>query len=105
MRCKPKRASARWMEGAPPFVLSVSDNKGRTCDRYTVWLAPYEHEGAWYVPYLAMSGSPTHPQGVSMFGELAAHQAMGRARDRCRWLDLPEHIRTHVVARWNEGEE
>ena len=49
------------------------------------------------IPYLAMSGAPTHPQGVSMWGDIKAYQR--NTRQRIRWLDLPEHIRAHVIAR------
>jgi hypothetical protein len=50
-----------------------------------------------------MSGSPTHPQGISLWGEFTAYQASDYRyrfkRHRIRWLDLPEHIRAHVIAR------
>jgi len=49
---------------------------------------------------LGMSDCPTCPNGVSMWGEVSAgwrpsHQSV-------RWLDLPEHIRKHVIARATE---
>jgi hypothetical protein len=56
-----------------------------------------------WISYLGMSGAPTHPQGVSMWGEMPAYE-MARYRDRVhkqrvRWLDLPQNIRSHVIAR------
>lgn len=108
---KPRRANARWMEGAPEYVLSVHDNKGATADRYTVYFGgslAYEpmpdypgYEGTGpgntAIPYLGMSDAPTSPQGVSMWGDVKAYQR--NTRQRIRWLDLPEHIRAHVIAR------
>lgn len=119
----PRRASKRWLEGAPAYVLDVLDNKGQTADRYTVLFTfPYAYaldakgnflgegvRGAYahtHIPLLGMSGAPTHPQGVSMWSEIKAHEAAAY-RYRCkhhriRWLDLPENIRAHVIARVTE---
>ncbi len=113
---QPRRFSKRWNEGAPDYVLDVQDNKGKTADRYTVFFCKQflfhvdktgkivEGSGEYhntYVQYLHMSDAPTHPQGVSMWGELQAHHAANsrNGNDRIRWLDLPEHIRAHVIAR------
>lgn len=120
-RYTPRRASKRWLEGAPAYVLDVLDNKGKTADRYTVlftfplaFVMNRDHSAGdkpgryadTYIPYLGMSGAPTHPQGVSMWGEMSAHEAAAY-RYRCkhhrvRWLDLPEYIRNHVIARATE---
>lgn len=102
---KPRRATARWMEDAPEYVLSVHDNKGATADRYTVYFGgslaiPGNGPGDTWVQYLALSGDPTSPQGVSMWGELRAYQRP--TNQRVRWLDLPEHVRSHVIARATE---
>ena len=99
MNYQPRRASARWLEGAPEYVRSVFDNKGKTCDRYTVtftgtlWFAGLGRN----VQYLGMSDNPTHPQGFSQWGECPA--SYSPSRQKIRWLDLPEHIRKHVIAR------
>lgn len=103
----PRRAGARWLKDAPAYVLDCFDSKGPG-DRYTVCFAdPIAGEtyANMWLGYLSMSGAPTHPQGVSMWGELRAHEMRGyrervRRRERVRWLDLPEHIRRHVVARY-----
>lgn len=112
MTYTPRRANLkRWLEGAPDYVLDVFDNKGKTADRYDVLFTGPDfllRDGSTeykdtYVPYLSMSDAPSHPQGVSMWGEMTAYDA-ARYRfrvghRRIRWLDLPEHIRKHVVAR------
>lgn len=98
---KPRRASKRWLEKAPEYILDCFDNKGKTLDRYTILfggslLEPelLKHRRVFY---LGMSGGPTCPHGVSMWGECDA--AWRPARQRVHWLDLPENIRSHVVAR------
>ena len=105
---KPRRAGKRWLESAPPYILDVLDNGGKTADRYTVLftgdlLMSDGTCGGTLVPYLAMSDAPAHPQGVSIWGELTAYDASSfryrRGHDRVRWLDLPGNIRAHVVAR------
>ena len=110
----PRRASLkRWLEGAPDYVLDCFDDK-RTGDRYTVMFTGrlLEHYGEdktfanTYVQYLNMSGAPSHPQGVSMWGELKAYEAAAyryhNHHRRIRWNDLPEHIKAHVRARAEE---
>ncbi len=101
----PRRAGKRWREGAPDYILDCFDDKTEG-DRYTVMftgklLIRYARDV--YVQYLGMSGAPEHPQGVSMWGEMKAHEAAAyRYRNghrRVRWLDLPEHIRKHVCSR------
>jgi hypothetical protein len=100
----PRRAAKRWMEDAPSWVLSCHDNKGGTADRYTVWLYdklfPQEYSYRLHISYLSMSEYPTHPQGISMYGEIRAVGACRDAKTRCRWLDFPEDIRQHVIDRW-----
>jgi hypothetical protein len=95
----PRRATKRWLEGAPEYVLAVFDNKGKTWDRYTVTFG-----GSLWAPdmgrnvfYLGMSEHPTHPQGFSQWGECSA--SWRPHHEQIRWLDLPEHIRNHVIAR------
>jgi hypothetical protein len=112
MDYKPRRANLkRWLQEAPPYILDVFDNKGKTADRYTVMFTGPDllirsngtaYANTW-VPYLGMSEAPSHPQGISMWGEMSAYDMDSyRYRDgkqRIRWLDLPEHIRKHAVAR------
>lgn len=123
----PRRASQRWLKDAPPFVLDVLDNKGKTADRYTVLFTfplayAYQRDGVTpvpnggrgayartVIPYLGMSAYPTHPQGVSQWGDMEAHDAASY-RYRCKhhriaWADLPDDIKAHVIARATEGDE
>lgn len=107
----PRRASAQWLEGAPPYVLDCWDDGGRSVDRYTVfifgdgWGERGRHAGETRIPYLAMNGAPTHPLGFSQFGEMSAADraafafARSQGNRRIRWRDLPEDVRAHVVAR------
>lgn len=101
MTYRPRRATKRWQESAPEYVLDCFDNKGATVDRYTVLFGGSLLEPALLknreVYYLGMSDAPTHPQGFSQWGECSA--TWRPAHQRVRWLDLPEHIRKHVVAR------
>lgn len=109
-RYVPRRAGKRWLADAPAYVLDVLDS-GNGGERYTVLftgdLLIRDADGTVYVQYLGMSGAPTHPQGVSMWGELKAHEvAAYRYRSghhRIKWSDLPEHIRQHVVVRATES--
>lgn len=103
----PRRAGKRWLKDAPDYVLDCFDNKGKTCDRYTVifgkqFMNVYP-DGECGISLLDMSGAPSHPQGVSMWGEYKPHEiAAYRYRSghyRVKWLDLPENIRKHVIAR------
>lgn len=56
-----------------------------------------------YVQGLSMSEHPTHPTGISLWFEMSAPDAATyryRVKHRrVRWLDLPENIRGHVIAR------
>lgn len=104
----PRRASKlRWLQDAPSYVLDCFDDKGAG-DRYTVFFTEHLLEGdgtyaGTYISYLGMSGAPSHPQGVSMWGGISAYQAMQyryhNGHRRVKWLDLPEEIRRHVIGR------
>jgi hypothetical protein len=107
---RPRRAGARWLQDAPEYILDVFDSKN--CgERYTVLfggslLISDGTRTGTYVQGLGMSDAPTHPQGVSMWFELKPHeQAAYRYREgkhRIKWMDLPQHIRKHVIARATE---
>ena len=113
----PRRAGKRWLDDAPAYILDCFDIPD-TGDRYTVLFGKglmfhVKHNGDCMdgsdqrnntiVPYLAMSEAPGSPQGISMWGELEAHQAAAyrynNGHRRIRWLDFPAHIRKHVIAR------
>lgn len=100
----PRRASQRWLKGAPDYVLDVFDDK-KSADRYTVIFGKQfmnkAGNGTYFLSYLGMSEKPTHPQGFSQWGEFSRIQCVGY-RNRCkhqriRWVDLPENVRQHVI--------
>lgn len=78
-RYRPRRSAARWLEGAPDYVIACYDNGGRSADRYTVlfggdlWSPDYARMNAEagmdprLVPCLLMSDAPMSPQGVSIW--------------------------------------
>ena len=98
MRYQPKRASKRWLEGAPRTVLACYDSGAKTIDRYTVlYGAPFWNEEVYGrdIPYIAMSADPFGPLG---FGQHGVMQSIHR--DRCghkiKWSDLPPDCRRAV---------
>lgn len=93
------RASKRWLEQAPEFVLACYDAP-KYADRYTVLIGGSLQDRAnpRTVQYIGMSESPTNPQGFSQWGEMPSHSRAACGK-KVRWLDLPESIRAHVVAR------
>ncbi|MFK4136742.1 hypothetical protein ACI2KR_31415 [Pseudomonas luteola] len=99
---RPRRARAHWVEGAPEYILSCHDNGGKTVDRYTIFFGGTLLDEKLCrnrsVSFLALSDNPSHPMGFSQWGE-----CLSANRDACgkkiRWLDLPESIRNHIVAR------
>jgi hypothetical protein len=100
MNYRPRRSSKRWTEKAPEYVLACYDNGGKTCDRYTVLFGGtlWEPSMGRMVSCLMMSNAPSHPMGVSMWDEISASDRACLGK-HVRWLDLPEYIRNHVVAR------
>lgn len=82
------------------YVFRIMDNGGLSADRYTFVTS----EG----DYIAMSGAPSHPQGISQWGEdidpqvLADWEEEGSAVDLAIG-DLPQRIAEHVLYRINEA--
>lgn len=89
-------------EDLSDYLFRIVDNGGSSADRYTVVFS----DGS----YLGMSGSPSHPQGVSMCGEGIDPQVIedwvekGEAVDLALG-DLPKHLVDHILFRNNEGLE
>lgn len=82
------------------YLFRITDNGGATADRYMVLFSDGDA--------LALSGGPSHPQGVSMWAENVDPAALQENVEEGRevdlgWHDLPEHIRRHVRARLNEA--
>jgi hypothetical protein len=107
----PRRAGKRWLEGAPDYVLDCLDNKGKTCDRYTVIFGKQfmnvGPNGECWLSLLDMSSNPFHPQGVGMSSEYRAHEiAAFRYRSshhRVKWSDLPELVQKCAI-QWAESD-
>ncbi len=84
------------------YLFRITDNGGASADRYTVATSDGD--------YLTMSGSPSHPQGVSLSGEgfdpqvFADNVEAGTEIDLALG-DLPENIQRHTLARINQGFE
>lgn len=97
---RPRRASARWLDGdCPAEVLAIFDNGGKTWDRYTVLYVPAP--GSYYVPYLAASSEPFAPWGFGQHGEMTvwdarAYRYRAARRESCRWSDLPADVQRAV---------
>lgn len=98
---QPRRASFRWLEDAPEYVLDCFDHGSKHVDRWEVWFGGSLLEPVLIkdrkVYFLCMSDHPHHPQGYSQWGEVRAD--IRPSHRRIRWLDLPEHIRLHVAMR------
>jgi hypothetical protein len=113
MSYTPRRARlSRWLQDAPDYILDCFDDKGPG-DRYTVFFGKdmmntYTDAAPWYanveIAYLGMNDVPTHPShGISQWGSLNADQTAryryANGKKRVRWLDIPENVRSHVIAR------
>jgi hypothetical protein len=101
----PKRSRAAWRVGAPDYICDVFDD-GKAGDRYMVFFTGPDFGADLderVVHYLGLSGAPTHPQGVSMWGAITSYQFAAYryrfGRHRIKWCDLPEVIRSHVIDR------
>lgn len=82
------------------YLFRIVDNGGSSVDRYTVVFS----DGT----YLALSGSPTHPQGFSQSGEdldPAVIQKWVETGDSVDLAlgDLPPNLVQHILDRNNEG--
>jgi hypothetical protein len=103
MNYRPRRSSKRWLEEAPEYVLAVYDHGPEANDRYTVLFGGSLLDPLLLVHrkvhYLGFNECPTSPNmGVSMWGEMPVwnRDCLGK---HIRWLDLPPHLRAHVIAR------
>lgn len=102
MTYRPRRASKRWLEGAPEYILDCFDNRGKSADRYLILFGGtlLDQDLLKYrrVHMLCLNDIPTHPCfGVSMWGEVEG--SYRPSHQRVRWLDLPQNVREHIVQR------
>ena len=109
----PRRASKRWLEGAPSYILDVIWERGpnATADCITVLLTGDElirPEGSLEytdcrVPYIGLDVC-----GRGCWGELSAYEAAGfryrRKHHRATWASLPEIVRREVIYRVEDTE-
>lgn len=93
----------------PPYVLACLDHPSYN-DRYTVYLGgefltatrndEVRTRMNTNVGYLGMNDAPTHPLGVSQFGEAKWVEWDDYMREHRKfvisWDDLPEKVRKHV---------
>lgn len=82
------------------YLFRIQDNGGDSADRYTVAFSDGD--------YLAMSGSPSHPQGVSLSGEDLDPQVLQESHENGRGIDmamgdLPQNLQEHILFRVNQG--
>lgn len=112
---RPRRASKRWLEGAPPEVLDVFDAGDAYADRYTILLGGhyvYQRDpeqppspANTVIPYLASGPNPSSHRGVYLRDEFTAVRAAqyrrSAQRQRICWADLPEAVRTAVIQEIN----
>lgn len=82
------------------YIFRITDNGGRTFDRFTIVYCDGD--------YLGASTNPTHPQGFGQHGEgidvqmLAERVESGEERD-LRWIDLPEAVRNCILSSLNQA--
>ena len=70
----------------PDGVLLISDNGGKTADRYMVLYEPIN--GSF--PYVGMSENPCHPQGFGQHGEMPfRYSVWGKNEKVIEFLELP----------------
>jgi hypothetical protein len=86
---------------ALPRGFVLTDNGGRSCDRYTILCTrAQKHAGVKYYTYLAFNERPYSPQGFGQHGELRETDILFHKSTRYRNLgkritlaDLPEEAR------------
>jgi len=84
------------------YLFRITDNGGTSADRYTVVFS----DGS----YLALSSSPSHPCGVSLWGEDLDIQGLSERVESGEEIDLalgdldPSLVK-HIIFRNNEGLE
>lgn len=104
----------------PMEVKAIFDNGGNTIDRYSAVICFEDENGPIYEApnFLTMSENPSHPRGVSIFGQgdwepdceyeiclMGADDCEGceyfeeRLGRRVSWNELSENIQQHIIDR------
>lgn len=93
---QPKRASGRWLEGAPSYVYDCFDHK-KGLERYTILLGGPDFWQPAMGRTLQYLGTCSSGIAISLFGECSS--AFRPSQHRVRWADLPEELRKHIIGR------
>lgn len=107
----PRRASNRWLEGAPNYVLDCFDHPA-FADRYTIWFGPSEafhvkRDGSIIAGTDTFANTYIRGLGTSENGDVSGaleydawtvrQYRYHNKHRRIRWQDLPEATRRLVV--------
>lgn len=100
---KPRRATKRWLEGAPEYILDCFKDVFKGGNYWVLFggtlLDPFLLKDK-RVHMLELNDMPTHPcLGVSRCD--TAKVLYRPAHLRVRWLDLPENVREHIIMKVN----
>ena len=91
------------------MIRAITTNKGKTIDRYTVYM--------WDGTCLTLSSNPDSPQGVSQFGQYFGtndshfeeasedkkHIIPGTDDKMINWFELPVVVQAHIEKRIREA--
>lgn len=95
----PKKAPAKYLEGAPPYVAGVYYH--RLSNTYcTLFGWPIWEDLGHRSEYPFLETSPTG-HGLSQWGSLPSITCRSRLGELVAWNDLPPELRTHIVGRAN----
>lgn len=91
---RPRRASSKWLEGAPEWVLAVYD-KPKILDRYTILLGGSMLDDVLLRQrevYFVSIG-----KGISYWGEQPANlrEPLGK---KIKWADLPPEVQQRAIS-------
>ena len=85
------------------LIRAITTNKGKTIDRYTVYM--------WDGSCLTLSSNPDSPQGVSQWGDTFGINdsdfETGKVGDQemINWFELPVVVQAHIEKRIMEAGE
>ena len=106
---KPRRCGKRWLEGAPPYILSVHyAPKFADCYTFFYWETDREPETCprdAEQPYLATSHGVEDVFGFSQSGSIPPGVQRRYSGKHIKWLDVPKNVRKHVIRRLEEPHE
>lgn len=103
---RPRRQSARWLDGdCPKEVLAIYDNGGTakkngSFDRYTIFYVPPKGYEVEWIPCFFASESPYSPLGFGIHDDMRPHVVAAyrfrAAHQAARWTDLPLDVQRCV---------